>query len=565
MSTQPPVSDSSPQPAAAEPQAATTQTAEGAAAAAPAPADARGPLAVGRGPLAQRGQGGPPRGGPGGGQRPKYGPPGQAGGGGRGGPGGGKNRPPKGPRGPRGPQQPGADGQAAAPESAADLEQREDAAREAQQQEAQDRARQPRSAVPVPNRREKLSAELEAEIQAALGDISLDEVATAAVATNSTAARLPNETRTRGQVADIHGDDVFVTLGGKNQGVLSLRQFPAETQPKEGDVFDVMVTGYNTEDDLHILSLPGGTVVSGNWSDVTEGALVEARVTGANAGGLECSVGGLPAFIPISQISLYRVENTGEYINTKLVCIVTEANERRGNMVLSRRAVLEREKEESKKQLLAELQPGEVREGTVRKIQDFGAFIDLGGVDGLLHVSQLSWERVSHPSELLTEGQKIRVRIERIDPDTHKISLSLKNPEEHPWKDIGSKFPVGMTAKGTVSRLAQFGAFVKLAPGVEGLVHISELAHHKVYAVQNVVQEGQEVEVKVLTVDEESQRMSLSLKAALPAPQKKDKDAKPSAEPADEPQRAPIVAKRGGPLKGGTGKGTGGDKFGLNW
>jgi small subunit ribosomal protein S1 len=233
--------------------------------------------------------------------------------------------------------------------------------------------------------------------------------------------------------------------------------------------------------------------------------------------------------------------------------------------VLSRRAVLEREKEESKKKIMSEIEPGQVREGVVRKIQDFGAFVDLGGVDGLIHISQLSWERVKHPSEILKEGQKIRVRVERIDTETGKIGLSLKNPEEHPWTGIEQRFPIGTIIHGPVTRLASFGCFVKIAPGVEGMVHISELAHHRVFAVQNVVKEGQEVEAKILSIDADAQRIALSMKACIQPPQKENTGKKEEAAPVDEPPRAPIVPKRTGELKGGTKRKGGGEKFGLNW
>jgi small subunit ribosomal protein S1 len=330
-------------------------------------------------------------------------------------------------------------------------------------------------------------------------------------------------------------------------------------------MIDVVVTGFNGEDNLHELSIPGGAIVAGDWSDLAEGSLVEATVTAVNTGGLECTVKGSRAFIPAGQVAMYRIESFADYVGQKLVCVVTEANERRGNLILSRRAILEREKEESKKSLLAALEPGQMHEGTVRKVMDFGAFVDLGGVDGLIHVSQLSWERVKHPSEVVKEGDKVRVRVEKIDADTGKIGLSLKNPEEHPWTGIENRFPVGSTVKGPVSRIAQFGAFVKLAPGVEGLIHISELAHHKVYKVENVVQEGQEVECKILTVDAEAQRIGLSLKATLEKPVKEGSKPKAEAEPADEPPREPVIPKRSGPLKGGAGKNSGGEQFGLRW
>ena len=397
-------------------------------------------------------------------------------------------------------------------------------------------------------------------MEAALGGMSLDQIVAGDLKTN--ADRLENESRHRAQVVELHGDDVFFALGGKNQGVASVRNFAAPPNP--GDMIDVIVTGFNGEDNLYLLSIPGGSIVAGNSSDIAEGSLVEARITGSNTGGLECEVGSTRGFIPVSQVSLYRVENTADYVGQKLVCVVTESGQRRGNLVLSRRAVLEREKEESKKAIMAALEVGQMREGTVRKLHDFGAFVDLGGADGLIHVSQLSWERVKHPSEIVQEGQKVRVRIEKIDPETGKISLSLKNPEEHPWTGIEQRFPVGMTVRGPVSRIAQFGAFVKLAPGVEGLIHISELAHHKVYKVENVVKEGQEVECKVLSVDAEAQRMSLSLKAAVAKPEKADDKAKDQPE-VEEPPRELAVPKRSGPLRGGAGKKSGGEQFGLNW
>ena len=415
--------------------------------------------------------------------------------------------------------------------------------------------------VPVPNRRGPLPDDLQAEIDAALGSLSIDDIVAGRTAPEG--GRLDNESRHRAQVVDIHGDNVFFSLGGKNQGVASLRQF--KEPPNIGDVIDVSVTGFNPEDNLHDLSIPGGAIVVGDWSDIAEGSLVEARVTAANTGGLECQVNNIRAFIPASQAGLYRVENLGDLVGQKLVCVVTESNERRGNLVLSRRAVLEREKEEAKKQTLQELEVGAMREGFIRKIHDFGAFVDLGGVDGLIHISQLAWDRVKHPSEVVQEGQKVRVRIEKVDPETGKISLSLKNPEEHPWTGIEQKFPVGSTVSGTVSRIAQFGAFVKLAPGVEGLIHISELAHHKVWKVDNVVKEGDQVEVKVVSVDADAQRIGLSLKATMTPPVKAEKKKAEDAEPEDAPPRPLAVPKRPGPLRGGTGKPSGGDQFGLRW
>ena len=417
--------------------------------------------------------------------------------------------------------------------------------------------------IPIPNRRGPMPDDLQAEIDAALGGLSLDEIVGNQSAATPTSSRLENESRHRGQVVEVHGDNVFFTLGGKNQGVCSLRNFAQPPEP--GQVIDVVVTGFNPEDELHELTVPGGAIVASDWGDMAEGSLVEAVVTGANTGGLECQVKKIRGFIPASQVSVFRTDNLGDFVGQKLVCVVTEANQGRGNLVLSRRAVLEREKEEGKKKTMAELEVGQLREGVVRKIQDFGAFVDIGGVDGLIHISQLSWERVKHPSEILQEGQKIRVRVEKIDPETGKIGLSLKNPEEHPWMNIEARFPPGTTIRGPVTRIAQFGAFVRVAPGVEGLIHVSEIAHQRVHKIENFIKEGDEVEAKVLTVDTEQQRMGLSLKATLAKPEKASDKPKEDAIEVDEPPRALAVPKRSGPLRGGTGKGSGGDQFGLKW
>jgi len=292
--------------------------------------------------------------------------------------------------------------------------------------------------------------------------------------------------------------------------------------------------------------------------------LVDAHVTGHNKGGLECEVGGIRGFIPASQIGPYRVEDLSQIVGEKFTCLVTEANQQRGNLVLSRRDVLDRERAEAKEQLLAELKEGEIREGVVRSLQAFGAFVDLGGVDGLLHVSQLSWQRVKHPSDVLQIGQPIKVMIRKIDPDTHKISLAYRDLTESPWATAATKYPVGSRVQGPVTKIMEFGAFVQLEPGVEGLVHISELAHKRVFRVGDVIHEGDVVETKVLSVDPEQQRISLSIKAlaARPMPIKKEEDAEDAVE---ETPATTAARPRTEPLKGGIGRASGGDQFGLKW
>ena len=271
----------------------------------------------------------------------------------------------------------------------------------------------------------------------------------------------------------------------------------------------------------------------------------------------------------MGQISMFRVENADEYVGQRLACVITEANRSRKNLVLSHRALMERERKENREKLLAELAPGQIREGTVRSLQDFGAFVDLGGVDGLIHVSQMSWDRIGHPSEVLQVGQTVKVRVEKINQETGKIALAYQDRGDNPWDDVASKYAVGARVKGTVSKLMQFGAFVKLEPGVEGLIHISELGHGRVFRTSDVLSEGQEVEAKVLSVDPDAQRISLSLKALLPPPEKPEHrtprartGARADARRA-QTRRTPPQGER--ELKGGISAPSGGEKFGLKW
>ncbi|HUP78660.1 MAG TPA: S1 RNA-binding domain-containing protein, partial [Pirellula sp.] len=215
------------------------------------------------------------------------------------------------------------------------------------------------------------------------------------------------------------------------------------------------------------------------------------------------------------------------------------------------------------KERLATLEVGEACDGIVRKVMDFGAFVDIGGLDGMIHISQLSWDKIKHPSEVVKEGDKIQVRVEKIDAETGKIGLSYRSLQDNPWTDVDARFPIGTVVRGSVTRLANFGAFVRLATGIEGLIHISELAHKRVANVANILKEGEEVEVKILTVDRDNQRIGLSLRATQAKPETAGSAAQ-KTEPDDEPKRELAVPKFQGTLKGGTGKNNGGELFGLN-
>ncbi len=422
--------------------------------------------------------------------------------------------------------------------------------------------------IPPPNIRDRLSPELEAELEQALGGASLDDLLTGGSSNTSRAdeAQIEADSKRSATVIALRKDDVFVELGSREQGVVPISQF--STAPKIGDVVKVVVQKFNPDDGLYELSLPNMSVKVEDWSDLTAGTLVEAKVTGHNTGGLECTVNNIRGFIPMSHIALFRVENAADFVGQTFTCLVTEANPERGNLILSRRSILEREKEQVRKQTLDSLQPGAVCEGLVRKIMDFGAFVDLGGVDGLVHISQLGWGRVRHPSDVLAEGQKIKVRIEKVDPETGKISLAYRDLMDSPWTMVERKYPPQSIIHGKVVRIMDFGAFVELEPGVEGLVHISQLSHKRVFRVSDAVQEGQEVDAVVQSIDVGAQRISLSIKAlSQPEPTKKEKEAAERAaqeEAAAAESVKPKSNKPSKPLKGGLGGSTG-SQFGLKW
>jgi len=415
------------------------------------------------------------------------------------------------------------------------------------------------------------SEDIEAEMAGVLADLG-DEVDMESLigSPESVAAagtEIEPDTRRRATVVKIHGDDVFFSLGSRSEGVASLQKF--KDPPGIGDALDVIVRRFNNNDGLYEVSVPGASVSVAEWADLDEGVQVEAMVTGSNKGGLDCQVGSLRGFIPASQISIYRVENFEEFVGQKLTCVVTEANPEKRNLVLSRRAAIEREREEAEQKLWEELEVGQVREGVVRKLMPFGAFVDIGGADGLVHVSQLAWDRVDHPSEVLKEGERIQVKVEKIDTATRKIGLSYRDLIDNPWNAAERNYPAGAIVRGTISRLMDFGAFVKLEPGVEGLCHVSELAHHRVVRPGHVVSEGQEVEVKVLSVDPAAQRMSLSIKQAGMDPkaiaeaQKRAEEEAAAAEA--EANRGPSAKPKHKKLKGGLGRSSGGEGVGLNW
>jgi small subunit ribosomal protein S1 len=335
--------------------------------------------------------------------------------------------------------------------------------------------------------------------------------------------------------------------GGRSGGVLPLLQFP-DGPPAVGTEVEVTIEGCDADNGLLLLARKGAAVQA-DWGSVAVGMTVEARVTATNKGGLAVDVNGIRGFMPISQIDLYRVENPEQYVNQRLLCRVVEVNPEERNLVVSRRDMLEKEREDQREKFWQEVAEGQVKTGIVRSVKDFGAFVDLGGADGLLHVSEMSWSRVANAAQIVQLGQSVKVVILKVDRERRKISLGMKQLAPSPWDHVAENYPAGKVVNGKVTRLAEFGAFVELEPAIEGLIHISELSPQRVRRVRDVVQEGQDVQVMILSVDAAQKRMSLSLKAA------QAKDAPPEEEAEDEAEIPVKPARpRTTPLRGGIGE-----------
>jgi len=478
-------------------------------------------------------------------------------------------------------------------------------------------------------------AALDEAVDAALAGVDVDELYAQdrqAPASGPAVASAGGKQVRRGRIVSVNKEDAFVDFGGKSQGICSMLQFEAE--PKVGEEYDFIVQRYDEAEGLLILARKGAAATNVSWDNLEVGQLVDATVTGVNKGGLELDVKGMRAFMPAGQAALFHVPNLEEFVGQKMQAEVTQFEPSQRNMVLSRRNVLEREREEAKTKLMAELEEGQIRRGTVRNVMDFGAFVDLGGVDGLLHVSEMtfrrgrqnatefvkvgdvldvkvtridketgklslslkqalgtdpwadagtkyapgtevtgrvvkvesfgafievgegfegllpvsemSYQRIRHPSDVVKEGDTVRLVVLSIDPAQRRVSFSLKQAGPDPWKTVGERYAQGMTVEATVTRLADFGAFVELEPGLEGLVHVSELSNQRVRTPGDVVKEGQTVAVRVLEVDAEGRRLSLSMRSSGGKAAASVSAATVPAAPA-----APLVAKKRPKLRGG--------------
>ncbi|MHB9111896.1 MAG: 30S ribosomal protein S1 [Thermoleophilia bacterium] len=323
-----------------------------------------------------------------------------------------------------------------------------------------------------------------------------------------------------GEVVRIDKDEILVDIGYKSEGVipaneLSIRKsVSTEDEVSVGDRIDALVMQKEDAEGRLILSKKRARFEQA-WKKIEEveqqAGTIDGTVIEVVKGGLILDLG-VRGFLPASLVDIRRIQNLDEYMGRVLTCRVIELNRSRNNVVLSRRAVLEEERKEVREQILGKLQPGDVVEGIISNIVDFGAFVDLEGIDGLIHISELSWGHVNHPSEVLTVGQKVNVKVLDIDRDRQRVSLGLKQTQDDPWASLVDAHQVGDIMTGAVTKLVSFGAFVQISEGIEGLVHISELASHHVEKPEEVVAVGDEIEVKVIEIDAQRRRLSLSIK-----------------------------------------------------
>ena len=331
-----------------------------------------------------------------------------------------------------------------------------------------------------------------------------------------------------GRVLRIDDDFAVVDVGLKSEGRVPLKEFAAPGQKPEvkvGDVIELFVERYEDRDGAIVLSREKARREEA-WSNLEKshqaGQRVNGTIFGRVKGGFTVDLGGAVAFLPGSQVDIRPVRDVGPLMGSPQPFQILKMDRARGNIVVSRRALIEQERAERKKQLMETLEVGQIRRGVVKNIADFGAFVDLGGIDGLLHITDMSWARIGHPSEMVQIDQEIEVQVLHIDRDREKIALGMKQRTASPWAKVADKYPVGTVCNGTVVNVMSYGAFVKLEDGVEGLVHISEMSWTKrVSHPSELVKPGDEVEVVVLAINKEKQEISLGMKQTQQNPWEK--------------------------------------------
>lgn len=417
------------------------------------------------------------------------------------------------------------------------------------------------AAVEIPTA-EELDASVEAEISAALSDNAGAMPEAVIVPGGETdddgdTKTVVQGTKVRGTVQAIHGGEVFLHAGLRHNIVLSLTQFPNDKHPNVGDQLDVIIDAKDADGLIKGRIPRARHRAGGNWDSLAVGQVVDCHVSAVNKGGLQVMVSNLRAFLPASQVEIGFAGNLESFIGQKLTVQITEVNAKKRNLVVSRRALLQAERAEGEGEFWARVEVGQDHSGTVKTLKDYGAFINIGPVDGFLHIGEVSWTRINHPRDVLTEGQQIDVKILKLDPEKKRISLGMKQLAQNPWTSANERYVAQSTVSGTVTRITEFGAFIELEPGLEGMVHISELAWRRVGSVGEVLKVGATHDFQVVEVDPKRKRVSLSLKALekRPEPPQTERHRAPEPEAPPEPKRARNENLRGGTGTPGSGRG----------
>ena len=363
---------------------------------------------------------------------------------------------------------------------------------------------------------------IDREVAEALGSMDaqdLAELCGETVPSDACAAGETIEPGTKliGTVVGMSEDEVYLEFGPKSQGMVPKSQFGKKEVITHGRRVDVIVERYDMDADLLVVNREGAPMRA-TWTNLAVGAIVEGRVTGMNKGGLELDLKGIRAFMPASQADVTPMKDISVFLNTTLRCEVIELDRRDRNVLLSRRKILERDAAEARKKLKAELVEGQTRTGIVGTIMDYGAFIDLGGIDGLAHIRDLSWGTVDKVADVLTPGEEVEVMILRIDHERDRISLGVKQCQPDPWASSTEKYPDGTALKVRIVRLAGFGAFAELETGVDGLIPISEMSWSRVNQPSDLLTVGDIVDVVVIRFEPEKRRIALSMKQAQTDP-----------------------------------------------
>jgi len=362
--------------------------------------------------------------------------------------------------------------------------------------------------------RPTVDSALDRQIEDALAGISEDQL----YGFDKTPAAITAGPRT-GRVLSIGKEEVFVDFGGKSQGVVPIEQF--EQVPAVGDEMEFHIERYDKREGILILSRKGAIATDVSWDNLEAGQILEATVTGVNKGGLELDVKSLRAFMPAGQVDVYHVPDLNQFIGQKITAEIIEVQRESRNLLLSRRNVLERERQAAREKLMLELAEGQIRRGTVRSVMDFGAFVDLGGIDGLVHVSELSFRRVRNAAEVVNVGDVLDVVVLKIDREAQKLSLSLKRARGNdPWLDAATRYTPMTPVTGRVTRVENFGAFIEVEEGIEGLLPVSEISYQRITHPTDRVKENDTLRLVVLSIDATARRMSFSLKQAGPDPWK---------------------------------------------